>query len=94
MSPTYVHKPTEVEAIQWFKHGDHPAVIYDSLRVPHPACLICKGIGDDHGLIRTLEGWVIVCPGDWIVTGTKGEHWAVKPDIFVEIYRVPYTAEE
>ena len=36
--------------------------------------------------VATLEGRCIVSPGDWIVTGVKGERWAVKPDIFEATY--------
>ena len=28
----------------------------------------------------------IVCPGDWIVTGVRGETYPVKPDVFAETY--------
>ncbi len=34
--------------------------------------------------IETLEGGHIVCPGDYIVTGTHGEYYPVKPHIFEE----------
>lgn len=34
----------------------------------------------------TLEGVFGVSPGDWILTGVKGERWPVKPDIFQESY--------
>lgn len=37
-------------------------------------------------VIHTLEGDMVANPGDWIVTGTKGEKYPVKPDIFDEIY--------
>lgn len=36
--------------------------------------------------ILTLEGQHIVSPGDWIITGIKGEKWPVKPDIFEATY--------
>ena len=39
-----------------------------------------------HGWIDTLEGGHIVCPGDWIITGVKGEHYPCKPDIFEMTY--------
>lgn len=39
-----------------------------------------------HGWIDTLEGGHIVCPGDWIVTGVKGEYYPVKNSIFRETY--------
>lgn len=67
-------KPGEIEATQWFKHGDHPAVRSDpSLR-------------RDQGWVTTLEGVHVVTPGDWIITGVKGEHYPCKPDIFEATY--------
>lgn len=39
-----------------------------------------------HGWIDTLEGGHIVCPGDWIITGVKGEFYPCKPDIFEMTY--------
>lgn len=42
--------------------------------------------GDAYWFIDTLEGQMNVQPGDWIVTGIAGEHWAVKPDIFWQTY--------
>ena len=69
----YVKKPIVVEAVQWFRHGDHPAVVADS--------------GDDSvGYIDTLEGRLRVEPGDWVITGVAGEHYPCKPDIFAKLY--------
>jgi hypothetical protein len=39
-----------------------------------------------HGWIDTKEGGHIVCPGDWIITGIKGENYPCKPDIFEATY--------
>lgn len=36
--------------------------------------------------INTLEGWLFVSEGDWIITGIKGEHYPCKPDIFEATY--------
>jgi hypothetical protein len=50
---------------------------------------ICKHCGKamhEHGWIDTLEGGHIVCPGDYIITGVKGEHYPCKPDIFEQTY--------
>lgn len=50
---------------------------------------VCKHCGDtmhNHGWIDTLEGGHIVCPGDWIITGIKGENYPCKPDIFENTY--------
>lgn len=49
-------------------------------------CKHCGVIMHDHGWIDTLEGGHIVCPGDWIITGVKGEHYPCKPDIFAATY--------
>lgn len=37
-------------------------------------------------VITTLEGEMIVKPGDWIITGVKGEKYPCKPDIFEATY--------
>jgi hypothetical protein len=68
-------KPVEIEAIQWFKLGDHPAVMR-----------FRDDISESIGYIETLEGGHIVNRGDWIITGVKGEHYPVKSDIFQATY--------
>lgn len=49
-------------------------------------CEHCKLTMHVHGWIDTLEGGHIVCPGDWVITGVKGERYPCKPDIFAETY--------
>ena len=49
-------------------------------------CQHCNNTMHNHGWIDTLEGGHIVCPGDWIITGVKGEHYPCKPDIFELTY--------
>ena len=68
--------PVVIEATQWFKHGDHPAV-------KNPTSNWDDG---KYGWINTLEGGHVVTPGDWIITGVKGEHYPCKPDIFALTY--------
>jgi len=36
--------------------------------------------------IETLEGWLNISAGDWIATGTNGEHWPIADDIFRKTY--------
>jgi len=72
-------KPVVIEAVQWFKIGDHPAVT--TCQNPVTGRLM-----KTHGWIDTLEGGHIVSPGDWIITGVKGEHYPCKPDIFEMTY--------
>lgn len=71
-------KPVVVEAVEWFKMGDHPAVVYSGK----------DDAGNEHYNIKTLKGWMCVQPGDWIITGIKGEHYPCKPDIFAATYEV------
>jgi hypothetical protein len=49
-------------------------------------CEHCGRTMHSHGWIDTLEGGHIVCPGDFIITGVKGEHYPCKPDIFEATY--------
>lgn len=115
----YRKKPVVIEAVQWFKNGDHPND-YDSdhdgfeggeLRVftgeerranrwegdivryfrrpdvpGDKPCQHCAKTMNEHGWIDTLEGGHIVCPGDWIIKGVKGEFYPCKPDIFTASY--------
>jgi hypothetical protein len=76
--PKFRKKPIPIDAVQWFKMGDHPAVVLKSDRHRYA----------DEGVpwIPGLEGGHIVSPGDWIITGVRGEHYACKPDIFAETY--------
>ena len=78
-------KPVVVEATQWFKNGDH-SVVGQGAAFGDRICEACDHPSHDHGWCPTLEGNHIVCPGDWIITGVKNEHYPVKPDIFAETY--------
>jgi hypothetical protein len=71
----YRKKPIVIEATQWFKLGDHPLVYTKR-----------DSASDLWGYISTLEGEHIVTPGDWIITGVKGERYPCKPDIFEMSY--------
>lgn len=51
-------------------------------------CRYCDKKMNDHGWIDTREGGHIVCPGDFVITGVKGEHYPCKPDIFALSYEV------
>lgn len=125
-------KPVEVDFVQWFKNGDHPAdncvpvrrlapndpvsgdirtqtgdLVPDPItgepsflcegavvryyRRPNDSERICKYCAirmHDHGWIETFEGGHIVCPGDFVITGVKGERYPCKPDIFEATYDI------
>ena len=84
-------KPVVIEAVQWFAWQQkdetpaHDAVVYGyedtGVEPPGPHE---RGIG--YGYIQTLEGRMMVSPGDWIITGVRGERYPCKPDIFEATY--------
>jgi hypothetical protein len=95
-------KPVVIEASIWIRNGDHPQdhppghpLDYEGKVVRYfrrpdvpgdTACKHCIALMHVHGWIDTLEGGHIVCPGDWIITGVKGERYPCKPDIFEATY--------
>lgn len=90
----YVKKPVVIDAVQWdgtevaadalvgqIKAGGGDAH-YDVVSTAAPS----DGQWERRLLIRTLEGWLIASPGDWIIRGIKGEFYPCKPDIFAQTY--------
>jgi hypothetical protein len=69
----------EGSIVRYFRSPDVPG---DKL------CEHCHQPMHVHGWIDTLEGGHVVCPGDWIITGVKGENYPCKPDIFDATYEV------
>jgi len=77
----YRKKPIVIEAEQWFPGKDIKGVFdarfddcgHSSIQGPH---------------CHTLEGALHVSPGDWIITGVKGERYPCKPDIFEQTYEL------
>lgn len=55
-----------------------------------------EGIGDGirgvrkvkRPYIETLEGDMLISPGDYIITGIKGERYPCKPEIFEATYEI------
>lgn len=88
----YRKKPVVIGAKQWFKAGDVPVVKeLEDLIHPDDLCDVCKCPQHQHGYVETLEGGHIVCPGDWIIRGIKGEYYPCKPDIFKKTYEAVST---
>jgi hypothetical protein len=71
----FVKKPVVIEATQWFKLGDHPAVK--------------QGKYTKRIFIEAPKTDLLVNVGDWIITGLDGEYYPCKPDIFEMTYK-PY----
>ena len=91
----YIKKPIVIEAEQWFKVEEENKPGNYHLDVGffrHPdisdknKCEQCGKPMRLHGWIDTLEDGHRVCPGDWIITGIKGEKYPCKPDIFKATY--------
>lgn len=77
MMAKFRKRPVIIEAAQFLpERNQWPAGVEADLLSP-------TGFG-----IFTLEHTVRheVTPGDWIITGVRGERYACKPDIFAETY--------
>lgn len=76
-------KPVVIEAEQY-----EPGKLIDGLcprlYCPEAPYLPCMTQAPPH--IHTLEGVHIVRPGDYVITGVKGEKYPCKPDIFEMTY--------
>jgi len=84
----YRKKPVVVDAEQWFPDKPVEGVIpLTEAPMVNPVLIAETGYRPEQlGYIRTLEGGHIVSPGDWIITGVKGEKYPCKPDIFEATY--------
>ena len=80
-------KPVVIEAEQY----KGPAEIAPGPTAGDPAAPAgvewCRDGGDSvRPYVVTLEGRMLVTPGDWIITGVKGKRYPCKPDIFEATY--------
>ncbi len=89
----YRKKQVVIEATLWNRPGDHAAVTHPvPINVPivedgrEIATTPAERAALTTGAIKTLEGWMLVRPGDFIIRGVAGEHYACKPDIFIRTY--------
>lgn len=80
----YRKRPVVIEAVQYdpsTKEG-----LADALRF----VTVLTGTNfmkNRHELkVKTLEGWLTISPGDWIIKGVAGEFYPCKPDIFAATY--------
>ena len=75
----YRKKPVVVEAQQWLpnRNGELPVP-------PAPASILRQMSAGWQ--IQTIEGWLDLTPGDWIIRGVAGEHYPCKPEIFAATY--------
>jgi hypothetical protein len=101
-------KPVVIDAVQFDPFMADCFVVLDaSGHVQHTAWSAARAadwLDDNRNIadriapaIGTLESPHVADPGDWIITGVKGERYPCKPDIFAatyEAYAPPQPAEE
>lgn len=75
-------KPVEIEAIQFDWNADNwkACCRFIDAEIPEDA------ENPPYLLIDTLEGQMMVNPGDWIIKGVAGEFYPCKPTIFEATY--------
>lgn len=73
-------KPIVVDAIQWWPDSKFAENMTgtDTAGVEYTRC--------NGRRIKTLEGFVNVHPGDWIITGVIGEKYPCRNDVFEATY--------
>jgi len=80
-------KGWEGSVVRCFRHPNIPgADICRGVKSGSNEPIGCGRTFHEHGWIDTLEGGHTVCPGDFIITGVKGERYPCKPDIFAATY--------
>lgn len=92
-------KPVVIAAEQWFPdvlpwpEGVEVETIVGDCDDPQcgdstwdHACTAGSSKPTGRHIIKTLEGPHIVSPGDWVITGVKGEKYPCKPEIFSLTY--------
>ena len=88
----YRKKPVVIEASQFLAAPDFTKPSGPRLSATAPTGRNFLGFNvyaDELGeflSIPTLEGRMRANPGDWIITGVKGEKYPCKPDIFDKTY--------
>lgn len=81
MAQKFRKKPVVIEAVQW--DGTEQAAVQITAFVG----IHIMGNGPNFN-IQTLEGSMMVSPGDWIIRGVKGEFYPCRDDIFQLTYEL------
>jgi hypothetical protein len=74
-------KESAEEIRDWLVGSPTPATYAPVFKVEGDALIVVHNL-----YIETLEGLLEVLPGSYVLQGVKGEHWAVRGDIFAETY--------
>lgn len=81
-------KPVEVEA------KSYDGTLHSAAKLSTWMDVFCApyriGIAGEDGItpfyVLTLEGEMLVSPGDWLIQGVQGEFYPCKPEIFAATY--------
>ena len=79
--PKFRKKPVVIEAERFWPDGLSIFGVYENGAID---CGMHHWVEGHH--VHTLEGPLSVSPGDWIITGVKGERYPIKDEIFRETY--------
>ena len=80
----FVKKPVVIEAIQY--NGTNITEIESF--VGEKLSIIIFSVEDTQLVIPTLEGYMKISKGDYVIKGIKGEFYPCKPDVFKSTYNV------
>ncbi len=86
----YVGKPTIISAMIWDGSDESTKTVLefmniDSQNIPEEIQIHLDSIPKVLP-VTTLERIIYASPGDYIIKGTLGEHWACKPEAFNNRY--------
>ncbi|MDD5371422.1 MAG: hypothetical protein PHQ40_20275 [Anaerolineaceae bacterium] len=95
----YRKKPVVVEAFQYFGNAQSNQEVLDLTKGSKTPAFMDAEIAycspeNPEGFvypvlkISTMEGDLIIRPGDWVIKGVHGEFYACKPDIFEATYEL------
>jgi len=92
----YRKKPVVIEAELWLTFDDSNSILKEVKQVRDRAahegrCNQCGKRHSEHGWLdmtgeRSKIAGYIICPGDWIVRGEKGNLYPVKATVFDVLY--------
>lgn len=75
-------KPVEIEAVQFVNTREGRQELFDFVVGPH----ITWQKHANRMIVETLNGWVQLYPGEWLVRGIAGEYYPCADEIFAETY--------
>ncbi len=90
--PKFVKLPVVIDAIQWFPGMEVEGVVKrfnpNKVRIMYPEGGKPARVTDGWvSGVETLEGFMEVNPGDWIITGVEGERYPCKDSVFQASYK-------